>query len=90
MAKKRRKSKKAECQILRIAGRPEQWLQEYLNQNLQENQGRVYGAFILLALKDETGGVSTKTWYSWESRSHLLGNLQVSANQIARDLEGIG
>ncbi len=73
--------------IVRIHGKPEDWLRDFLESELAQYAGRVYGACVILCIV-EPGEEScgTRAWYDWPSKLQLIGALQVSATKLAREV----
>lgn len=82
----------AEHNVVRIHGRPEEWLREFVENALKQHSGRIYGACLHLEVLDDEDGETSGciAYIDWPSSAQLLGRLQTTITQYAMRLLGRG
>jgi hypothetical protein len=74
----------SESNIVRIKGKPEEWLREFVSKQLAENSGRIYGVCLHMEVLEPDGETSgCTTFIDWPSSAQLQGRLQTTITEIA-------
>lgn len=77
-------SDEEECVVRRIHGSPEEWLREFIDQQLKANAGRIYGVCVHLEITEEGGETSGCVSYiNWPSSAQLQGRLHTTITQLS-------